>query len=144
MLRWVEAGARRAGRSAADVEKGVLAITSVSSDRAQAHRLTRHQIAFYSGVAPYFEPIMAHHGFLEPYGRVREHFLAGRFAEAFDAVTEEMVEALTLTGSPDHVRRELARFDGVVDFVMIYSPSFLLGADEIRASHEAMIDAFTQ
>ena len=40
------------------------------------------------------------------------------------------------------VRAKLSRFEGVVDFVMIYAPTFLLEPDVVRAEHEAMIVAF--
>ncbi|MCY4086219.1 MAG: LLM class flavin-dependent oxidoreductase [Actinomycetia bacterium] len=142
MLPSVARGAERSGRSLADLEIGVLVSTAVSDDRAEAFRWAKHQIAFYSGVATYFEPVMRRHGFANDYSRVREAFLAGDPFGAIELVTDEMVEALALAGTPEEVRRRLDRYQGVVDFVMIYAPTFLLGPDVVRAEHEAMIDAF--
>ena len=138
----VERGAQRAGRTLADVELGVLVSTAVSDDRDHAVQCARHQLAFYSGVAPYFEPVMRHHGFTEEYERVRDAFHAGDPMAAIAGVTDEMVDELVLAGTPDEVRAKLARFEGVVDFVMIYAPTFLLEPDVVRAEHEAMIAAF--
>ena len=142
MLPAVEIGAKRAGRSLADIERGVLVSTAVSDDRAQAFQWAKHQLAFYSGVAPYFAPVMARHGFTEDYERVRDAFHAGDVMGAIGGVTDEMVDELVLAGTPDEVRAKLSRFEGVVDFVMIYAPTFLLEPDVVRAEHEAMIAAF--
>ena len=65
LLPAIEAGARRAGRSLDDVERGVVVSTAVSDDRAQAVQWAKHQIAFYAGVGSYFEPMMRKHGFGE-------------------------------------------------------------------------------
>ena len=128
--------------SLADVERGVLVSTAVSDDRAQAFQWAKHQLAFYAGVAPYFVPVMERHGFTEDYERVRDAFHAGDVMGAIGGVTDEMVDQLVLAGTPDEVRAKLARFEGVVDFVMIYAPSFLLEPDVVQAEHEAMIAAF--
>jgi len=142
MLPAVEVGARRAGRSLSDVEKGVLVSTAVSDDRAEAVQWAKHQIAFYAGVASYFEPVMERHGFSEEYVRARDAFQSGDPVAAIDAITDEMVDQLALAGTPDDVRRKVSRFDGVVDFVMLYAPTFLLESDVVQAEHEAMIAAF--
>ena len=61
---------------------------------------------------------------------------------AIERVTDEMVEEFAFAGTPDEVRAKLARFEGVVDFVMLYAPTFLLEPDVVSAEHEAMISAF--
>lgn len=138
----LETGAARAGRSVDEVERGVLVSTAVSDDRAHAVQCAKHQLAFYSGVAPYFAPVMEQHGFTDDYVRVRDAFHAGDPMAAIANVTDEMVDELVLAGTPDEVRDKLARFEGAVDFVMIYAPTFLLEPDVVRAEHEAMIAAF--
>ena len=53
-----------------------------------------------------------------------------------------MVDEFALAGTPDEVRKKLSRYEGVVDFVMLYAPTFLLEPDVVSAEHEAMIAAF--
>jgi alkanesulfonate monooxygenase SsuD/methylene tetrahydromethanopterin reductase-like flavin-dependent oxidoreductase (luciferase family) len=142
MLPAVARGAERAGRSLADLDVGVLVSTAVSDDRAQAIRWAKHQLAFYAGVATYFEAVMRSHGFGADYEKVRDAFHAGDPFGAIELVTDEMVEELALAGTPDDVRSRLARYEGVVDFVMVYAPTFLLSPEEVVAEHTAMIDTF--
>ena len=137
----VEAGAKRAGRSLGDMDIGTVACCAVSDDRAEAVQWAKHQIAFYSGVGSYFEPMMQRHGFGEEYNQVRSAFQAGDPAAAIGGVTDEMVERFALAGTPDEVRRNLSRYDGVVDFVKLYPPTFLLGPDVVLAEHEAAVAA---
>ena len=134
--------AARAGRTLDDLELGVLVITAVNEDAEVARRLARHQIAWYASVTTYFEPLMARHGFLGDYAAIRERFYAGDFEGAFDRVPDEMIAAIALAGTPADVRAQLRRYDGLLDFVMIYSPSFALPKDAVLANHEAMIRAF--
>jgi probable F420-dependent oxidoreductase len=138
----VEAGAQRAGRSLGDMEIGTVVCTAVSADRAEAVQWAKHQIAFYSGVGSYFEPMMQRHGFGEEYNEVRGAFQAGDPMAAIGGVTDEMVETFAMAGTPDEVRGKLSRFDGVVDFVMLYPPTFLLEPDVVLAEHEAAVAAF--
>ena len=142
LLPAVEAGAAKAGRTLDDIELGVLVSTAVADDREHAIQCAKHQLAFYSGVAPYFEAVMRQHGFTEEYERVRDAFHAGDVMGAIGNVTDQMVDELVLAGTPEEVRAKLSRFEGVVDFVMIYAPTFLLEPDVVRAEHEAMIAAF--
>lgn len=142
LLPAVEIGAARAGRSLDDVELGVVVSAAVSDNRAQAVRWGKHQLAFNIGAAPYFDPVMRAHGFAEEYARVHEAFVAGDVASAIDRVTDRMVDELVMAGRPDEVRQKLERFEGVVDFVALYAPTFTLEPDSVLEAHEAMIAAF--
>ena len=142
LLPAVEAGARRGGRSPETVARGVVVATAVSDDRAQAVQWAKHQIALHANIATYYEPVMQLHGFGEDYARVREAFQAGDPMAAIENVTDEMVEELAFAGTPDEVRAQLSRFEGVADYVMLYAPTFLLEPEVVRAEHEAMIAAF--
>jgi alkanesulfonate monooxygenase SsuD/methylene tetrahydromethanopterin reductase-like flavin-dependent oxidoreductase (luciferase family) len=60
------------------------------------------------------------------------------------AVTDEMVKALTVAGTPDDVPSQLGQFDGLVDTVILYGPYFAVGADAVKANHQAMLEAFSK
>ena len=143
LLPAVAKGAAKSGRSLDDLEIGCLVITAVDDDAAKARLLAKHQIVFYAGVTTYFEPLMKRHGFLAEYEAIRAAFFAGDIPGAVELVTDAMVAEITLAGSPAEVREQLHRYDGLLDFVMIYSPSFALSPETVIANHEAMIRAFT-
>lgn len=142
LLPAVADGARSVGRRVEDLALGVLLITAVAGTRAEAFRLARHQVAYFLGVAPYFEPVLKLHGFDTDYARIRTLFAAGDTAAAIEAISDDMVETFTLSGTPDEVRRKVARYDGLLDFVMMFAPSFGLDRAQTIANHESMIAAF--
>jgi hypothetical protein len=37
-----------------------------------------------------------------------------------DAITDEMIDAIALVGTPDEVRKQAAKYEGVVDRIVIY------------------------
>jgi F420-dependent oxidoreductase-like protein len=58
---------------------------------------------------------------------IQDHYLEGRKADAVAAVPTEMVEAMSLIGSPDKIRDELARWEeSVVTTLLIQGPPDLL------------------
>ena len=142
LLPAVAEGAAKAGRTLADLELGVLTITAVHDDVEEARRLARHQLAFYCGATTYFEPLMIRHGLQDGYAAIREAFFRGDLLEAVARVPQEMIDVVTLCGTPADVRQQLHRYDGLVDFVMLYSPSFILPQADVLANHERMIAAF--
>jgi hypothetical protein len=42
------------------------------------------------------------------------------------------------------VHRQLGKFDGLVDTMILYSPYFAVGVEEAKANHQAMIEAFSK
>jgi alkanesulfonate monooxygenase SsuD/methylene tetrahydromethanopterin reductase-like flavin-dependent oxidoreductase (luciferase family) len=53
----------------------------------------------------------------------------------FNAVTDEMVAALTLAGTPDEVRKRRDEFEGLVDNVLLASPYFGVSREEALENH---------
>jgi probable F420-dependent oxidoreductase len=140
-LGFLEVGARRAGRSAGDLERGSVVLCAVSEDAAHARQMARHQIAYYAQI-PYFDAILDLHGFQRETAALREAAGRGDDAGAIAAVTDDMVDALALAGSPDECRARLARFEGLLDLVLVFSPAFRLAEDEIRENHRQLIETF--
>jgi len=132
--------ARKAGRSAHDLELAAVVTTAVSEDGAQARDWARRHLAFYS-VIPYFDVMFRLHGFEREAAAVRSAAQRDDLGGMLGAVTDEMVEAFAIAGTPDHCRARLARFDNV-HLVVLFSPSYQLEADEIAANHEAILDCF--
>lgn len=138
----IERGAARSGRTAAQLDLGASPITAVSEDPAEALEWNRHQVAFYCCFTTYFEDVMRLHGFTDDYFAVRETFGQGDLPGAIARVTDEMVDTLTVFGTPAQVRDKLSRFSGLCDFVMLSPPSFLLDSETVLRNQRNIIAAF--
>lgn len=117
-------------------------ICSVNSDVARARDLARHGIAFYATL-PYYDIVLSPLGFDAEVKAIRDAFNRRDIPAMFNAVTDDMVAALALAGTPDDVRGRLGEFDGLADSVVLYSPYFGVSREETQANHAAMLDAFS-
>ena len=59
-----------------------------------------------------------------------------------DAVTDEMVDAFSLAGTPDQCRKRLGEFDGLLGLALVFSPAYRLWPDEIRENHRMILETF--
>jgi len=57
-------------------------------------------------------------------------------------VTEDMIDALVLAGTPDEVRKKLEAFDGLFETLILYCPMPWLEPEESKDNHAAMIETF--
>lgn len=140
-LDYLARGAAEAGRAVEELEVGTLIVTAVSEDRSEARRRARHQIAYYTQI-PYFDVMLGLHGFQRETQTLRAAAARGDENAMIDAVTDEMVDAFALAGTPDDCRRKLADFDGLVRLALVFSPAFRLDGDEIRENHRMILETF--
>lgn len=132
------AGAEHAGR---DVELPIAGYLtcSVNEDREAARQAARATVAFNSTVKTY-RVVHRHHGWEDHAERIREKWIGGDFAAAVQAVPDEMIDAITLAGTPDEVRARYAeRWQGVYEHTLLWPPAFA-GMDGVRA----VIETFAQ
>ena len=134
-------GLSKAGRTPADIEMCALKVCSVDRDRARARRRARAPIAFYSCL-PYFDQVLDPAGFMREKLAIRDAWAAGDVPAMLERVSDAMIDALVLAGTPDEVRSQLDRFEGLFETVLLYCPMPFIGRDESLANHEAMIEAF--
>ena len=138
----IAAGMAKAGRSGAPFEIAALKACAVHEDRARARGLARHAIAFYATL-DYFDIVLDPAGFAEQKERIRAAHARDDLPAMLDAVTEDMIDALVLAGTPEEVRAQLRPFEGLIDTVILACPILAAGPKEMRANHEAMIGAFS-
>ena len=100
----VAAGAARAGRHAAAVEIASLLPASVASDRKDAIAAARPGLAFYAGFFPRYNRLLAENGFPEEAAAVAKAWAAGDASGAERAVTDEMIAATGIAGTPAECR----------------------------------------
>ena len=135
----IAAGAARAGRGTAAIEITSLLPASVSSDREAALAAARPGLAFYAGFFPRYNRLIAESGFPDEAAAVARAWAAGDAAGAARAVTDEMIAATGIAGTPDECRERLDAYrDAGLDLPII-SP-FARGPDA-KARFLAAIEA---
>ena len=124
----IAAGAARAGRGAGTIEVTSLLPASVSADRAAAFAAARPGLAFYAGFFPRYNRLLAASGFPGEAAAIAAAWAAGDSAGAARAVTDEMIAATGIAGTPSECRERLDAYrDSGLDLPII-SP-FARGAD---------------
>lgn len=129
-------GAERAGREAPPPIAGYVT-TSVGEDGEAARRDAAAIIAFNSTVKTYRVTNQTS-GFEREADAVRAAWSEGDFEGMAAAVTDEMIDAISLAGTPEEVRERFAeRWDGVYERTLLWPPAYR-GEPAVNAA----IDAF--
>lgn len=108
-VRWAKEqileGAREAGRELREYTIAAYLIFSVDQDREKARARVKERLAYYVGLHG-DHPITRHAG-IQPQliPQFREGFLAGNYRT--DLVSEEMIDTLSISGTPEECRRKL-------------------------------------
>jgi alkanesulfonate monooxygenase SsuD/methylene tetrahydromethanopterin reductase-like flavin-dependent oxidoreductase (luciferase family) len=110
--------AREAGRDPDDIEVAPYVPSAVSDDRAEAIRAARGHIAYYVGSGEGYRKAVAQ-SFPDGADAVAEAWRDGDRESARAAVTEEMIEGLTVAGTPEEAREQ---FDAVAALDVIDEP----------------------
>ncbi len=103
----------------------VYASVSVAEDPEQARESGRPPVAFITGGAP--PPVLDRHDIdRERATRIGERISAGQFTEAFELVTERMLSAFCIAGTPSTVCERVEQILETADSIVFGSP---LGPD---------------
>jgi len=116
-------------------------ITSISDDREQARREARAQIAFYYTTRLY-HTVLDVHGWRDIGEAISAAFKKMDFKAMEAAVTDEMVDAIALAGTPDEVRDKVKQWDGLTDHLLFYSPSVGMRAERVDENLSAIAETF--
>ncbi len=89
---------------------------AIGDDIAACRDVVRPQIALYVGAygpkdGNFYHDLVARFGFESEADAVQDAYLGGRRTDAIAAVTDELVDAVTLVGSVDRVRDRVAAFE---------------------------------
>jgi len=120
----LEAGAKAAGRSVRDIAISPQVSIYVTDDVAGARDRERPHIAFYiGGMGVFYHAYMRRIGFGAEADRVREAFQARERDRAAQLVTDEMVDAVTILGTPKQCRDQMQRFfdAGVQEIRLVFN-----------------------
>jgi alkanesulfonate monooxygenase SsuD/methylene tetrahydromethanopterin reductase-like flavin-dependent oxidoreductase (luciferase family) len=134
----IATGAAKADRDPAQVAVCGVVICAVADDEEQARREVAGQLAFYTAPKAY-APVLALAGFDSAASAIRAAFAAGDHDAMVAAVPDAMIDALAVAGTPAQVTEKLRRYDGVLDHVIVYPPSFRLSAQRCDELVEALL-----
>ena len=129
-------GADRAGRDGPPPVAGYLTCV-VDADGEAARQMARGIVAFNSTVSTY-RPVLAHHGFDAQADAIRAAWQNRDFAGMAAAVSDEMLEAIALAGTPDEVRSQFRTRADLFERTLLWSPAG--GLDAVQATISAFAD----
>lgn len=116
----VESGLEQRPNGNRPFDFAAYASVSVAEDAEAARRAARPPVAFIAAGAP--PPVLdRHHVDPELAGRIGDHIADGGFTEAFEAVSEQMLDAFCIAGTPETVEAD-------IESVLSYADSFVAAA----------------
>jgi len=123
-LRHVEAGAKRAGRSLADVDVAVYVRTCVTDEREGVREALARDITGYATVNVYAR-FFADCGFAEEMEKVNAAWKSGDRAAAVKGISSRVLDGLGAVGTADACRERLGAFaaTGATPVVIPFAPS---------------------
>lgn len=139
----VQEGAESAGRSLEDVDMQVQRFCVISDDEATAYRQARTQIGFYVLSKHSDAPVK----FIGKYEKVLA--LRERAREqgpaAHQTMSDELMHAFSIVGTPEQAREQVRQWDGVVDHLVLHTPYVPpLTAEESEGCYVNALAAFSR
>lgn len=96
-------------------------LAGVDESRTHSYDICRESIAFYLEV-PYFHTVVGKLGFASELASGAEAVRTRDYAAHVRSVTDEMVDAIGVAGTPDEVLDKIAEYEGVVDRLSLSVP----------------------
>jgi alkanesulfonate monooxygenase SsuD/methylene tetrahydromethanopterin reductase-like flavin-dependent oxidoreductase (luciferase family) len=118
----VAEGAQRAGRRPREVTLTSLLPTAVGETDQQALDALRPGLAFYAGFFPRYNRLIAEHGFAAEAAAITAAWAAGDRDAAERAVSDALVDATSIAGTPQHCRERIEAYRRSGIDVPILSP----------------------
>lgn len=103
-------GAAKAGRDASDVTITTLLPTAIADTMADARDQIRPGLALYAGFFPRYNQLMSNQGFEGEAQDIARAWKAGDRETAIRAVSDAMIDATSIAGTPGYCREQLDRY----------------------------------
>lgn len=100
-------GAARAGRNAIDIAVTSLLPAAVAATRQEALDMVRPGLALYAGFFPRYNRLLSEHGFAAEAQAIAAAWSRGDRDAAVKAVSDAMIDATSVAGTPDECRERL-------------------------------------
>ena len=134
-------GLADAGRTRAEIDVNLMIFAVINDDRAEAIADARANIAFYTQSPQYlryFEGI----GFGDEARKIQAAFAIQDYAAMADASPDEMVTAITVVGSADAVREQIAERSEFADSITPVVPQFGIEASKAAVYRQRIAQTF--
>ncbi len=116
-------------------------LCSISDDPDQARREARAQIAFYYTTRLYHS-VLDVHGWRAIGEEIAQAFRRMDFKAMSEAVPDELVDAIAVTGRPDEVRDQIRQWHGLADHLLLYTPSIGSSPERVQENLIAITETF--
>jgi probable F420-dependent oxidoreductase len=136
-------GLSRGGRSPSDITVMVSALCVPHPDSNEAKRRAAGLVAFYATVRTYQDFFQAH-GFEDETNEIQKRFREGDIKKTIEACPPEMVDALTLSGTPDEIRRRMSQYEGLADVVKLSPPTHFVPTEVTREAQQGILEMFSE
>ncbi len=103
-------GAAKAGRDPAKIAVTSLLPTAVDKTRAEALDRMRPGLALYAGFFPRYNKLIASYGFEDECAKIAEAWGRGDQKTAIAAVSDAMVDATSVAGTPEECREKIQAY----------------------------------
>ncbi|HSS95206.1 MAG TPA: LLM class F420-dependent oxidoreductase [Candidatus Dormibacteraeota bacterium] len=125
----LEEGAARSGRSLEDFRICPSVNVMISDDAEAARNAMRPLLALYVGgmgsrEQNFYNRLVSSYGFEREAQEVQELYLAGRKNEAMLALPDDLIDAVSIAGSPQRARERIQAFRAAGVETLIVSPMF--------------------
>ena len=117
-------------------------ICAISEDADQARNEARAQIAFYYST-PLYHSILDVHGWREQGAVISAAFREGDFGAMTAAVSDEMVDAIAIAGTPAEARDRMQQWQGLTESPLLYSPSIGMSPERSIENHGLIAETFS-
>lgn len=134
-------GAKLADRTDTVPITGMI-ICAVDDDATKARRAVAMQVAAYA-TRPSSDAVLNFHSFADETTEIRNAFARKDFGAMTAAVSDRMLDVLTVYGTPDEARQRYAEnFGGLYETPMFYSPETGLPVEFLRDNLYAICETF--
>jgi alkanesulfonate monooxygenase SsuD/methylene tetrahydromethanopterin reductase-like flavin-dependent oxidoreductase (luciferase family) len=128
----LEQAESRTGVEADDLIVAPVVPIVVSEDHETARSTLAKHLAFYIGATESYNSVVARHGFEDVADAVSERWGNGEYSQASDRITDELMDAVGIVGTPERAREQLAALPDAIDVPLFEFPD---------GSTRSMIDA---
>jgi alkanesulfonate monooxygenase SsuD/methylene tetrahydromethanopterin reductase-like flavin-dependent oxidoreductase (luciferase family) len=141
----IDIGLKRAGRTRDSFDHASWINCAISNDRTEALRELKFHVGRFLATRSY-SSVLDSLGLQKDRVAIQEAFFGkpGDSQALIAAVTDEVALAHGVAGTPDEVREQAKRYNGVIDTPVFYSASAFMSKDRIRENIRNMIETFGQ
>lgn len=120
----LDAGAANQNRDPSDIATIPYVTACVLDDGEHARNRCREAIAFYVGaMGSYHYEAVARNGYRKEAKTIHDYWQAGNHDKAREAVTDTLLDEITLSGTPETIAPVLDQYDGIADMLVTLPPS---------------------